>query len=154
LDPRGYVLTWNAGAQRIKGYRAEEIIGQHFSRFYQAEDVRGGRPQRGLEVAAAQGKFETEGWRVRKDGTPFWANVLITGLHDQAGNLRGFSKAPRDLTERRAAEENARRLLQAQAARQAAEESAQAAQRAERAERRQREQLHVTLRSIGDGVIV
>jgi PAS domain S-box-containing protein len=154
LDPRGYILTWNAGAERIKGYRAEEIIGQHFSRFYTAEDARTGKPQRGLEIAAGQGKFEAEGWRVRKDGTLFWANVLITALHDQAGNLRGFSKVTRDLTERRGAEENARRLLQEQAARQAAEESAQAAERAERAERRQREQLHVTLRSIGDGVIV
>jgi PAS domain S-box-containing protein len=154
LDPEGRVASWNRGAERIKGYRAEEIIGQHFSRFYPREVVEQGWPEHELEVARTEGRFEDEGWRLRKDGSRFWANVVITALHDEAGNLRGFSKVTRDLTDRRQAEENARRLLQEEAGRRAAEESAQAAQRAERAERHQREQLRVTLTSIGDAVIV
>jgi PAS domain S-box-containing protein len=103
-------------------------------------------------VAAAQGRFEDEGWRVRKDGSQFWANVIITALRDESGNLRGFSKITRDLTERRQAEENARRLLQEEAARRAAQTSEEDARRAEAAERAQREQLRVTLESIGDAI--
>ena len=110
LDTRGYIVSWNAGAERIKGYRAGEIIGQHFSRFYIDEDLRAGKPEMELEVATAVGKYEEEGWRVRKDGTLFWANVLITAIRDESGRLRGFAKVTRDLTERRAVEEQVRRL--------------------------------------------
>jgi PAS domain S-box-containing protein len=105
LDPAGNVATWNAGAQRIKGYRAEQIIGRHFSIFYPAEDVAAGKPDRELAIAAADGRLEDEGWRVRSDGTTFWANVVITALRDADGELRGYGKVTRDLTERRALEE-------------------------------------------------
>ena len=105
LDPEGRVATWNAGAERIKGYTAEEIVGQHFSRFYPQEAVDRGWPDEELRRAAAEGRFEDEGWRVRKDGSRFWANVVITALRDEAGRLRGFSKVTRDLTERKQAEE-------------------------------------------------
>jgi PAS domain S-box-containing protein len=99
LDPDGRVVSWNAGAERIKGYSAEEIVGQHFSRFYPQEDIQSGKPQRDLEVVAAKGQFEDEGWRVRKDGSAFWANVVFTAIRDQGGHLRGFAKLTRDLTE-------------------------------------------------------
>jgi PAS domain S-box-containing protein len=105
LDPQGRVASWNAGAERIKGYRAEEIVGQHFSRFYPQEALDRGWPAEELRRAAAGGRFENEGWRVRKDGSTFWADVVITALKDQAGRLRGFSKLTRDLTERRQREE-------------------------------------------------
>ncbi|NUW44701.1 PAS domain-containing sensor histidine kinase [Nonomuraea rhodomycinica] len=104
LDPEGRIASWNAGAQRIKGYRAQEIIGRHFSVFYPPEDVAAGKPARELEVAAAEGRLEDEGWRVRADGTRFWANVIITALFDDGGRLRGFGKVTRDMTERRTAE--------------------------------------------------
>jgi diguanylate cyclase (GGDEF)-like protein/PAS domain S-box-containing protein len=104
LDLNGNVATWNAGARRIKGYRAEEIIGRHFSTFYSPEEVAAGKPARELEIAAATGRLEDEGWRVRRDGTLFWANVVITALRDENGSLRGYGKITRDLTERRAAE--------------------------------------------------
>jgi PAS domain S-box-containing protein len=121
LDPEGRVATWNAGAERIKGYRADEIIGRHFSVFYPEEKVTEGFPQYELEVAARVGRFEDEGWRIRKDGTRFWANVVITALRDPSGTLVGFAKVTRDLTERRAAEEQERRLAAEQAARAEAE---------------------------------
>ncbi|HZP13855.1 MAG TPA: PAS domain S-box protein [Nevskiaceae bacterium] len=105
LNPQGIVSSWNAGAERIKGYTAEDIIGKHFSTFYPEEAVRRGWPDHELKVAAADGRFEDEGWRVRKDGTMFWANVVITALKDPSGKLRGFSKITRDLTERRRHEE-------------------------------------------------
>src|SRR5262245_55636984 len=95
LDPEGYVLTWNRGAEQIKGYRAEEIIGQHFSKFYPAEDLANGKTEMELRVAAAVGRFEDEAWRLRKDGTPFWANVIITALHNDSGELVGFAKVTR-----------------------------------------------------------
>ena len=104
LDERGRIVTWNAGAERIKGYRAEEIIGQHFSVFYPPEDVATDKPARELAIAAAEGRLEDEGWRVRKDGAWFWANVVITALRDQEGVLRGYGKVVRDLSERRAYE--------------------------------------------------
>jgi PAS domain S-box-containing protein len=104
LNPEGRVVSWNSGAQRIKGYTAEEIIGEHFARFYPCADVEGGVPERELKVVAAKGRFEDEGWRVRKDGTTFWANVVMTAIRDQAGNLRGYAKLTRDLTERRKVE--------------------------------------------------
>jgi PAS domain S-box-containing protein len=104
LDERGIVVSWNAGAQRIKGYRAEEIIGHHFSRFYTEDAIRSGWPMTELAGARKDGRFEDEGWRVRKDGSRFWANVVITALYDDAGTLRGFAKVTRDLTERKRAE--------------------------------------------------
>ena len=105
LDARGCVASWNQGAERIKGYRPEEIIGRHFSTFYPDEARRRGWPEQELETAAQKGRFEDEGWRLRKDGRPFWANVVITALRDASGELRGFSKITRDLTARRQQEE-------------------------------------------------
>jgi PAS domain S-box-containing protein len=105
LDSEGRVVSWNTGAERIKGYRSEEIVGQHFSRFYPPQDIERGAPQRDLDSAAAGGRFEVEGWRVRKDGSTFWANVVFTAIRDPAGNARGFAKLTRDLTERRQVEE-------------------------------------------------
>jgi PAS domain S-box-containing protein len=109
LDPAGNVLTWNAGAERFKGYRPQEIIGQHFSRFYPREALERGLPAHELEVASKTGVFEDEGWRVRKDGTLFWANVVITAMRNAHGELVGFAKITRDLTQRRAHEEDLRR---------------------------------------------
>ena len=105
LDPEGNVKTWNAGAQRIKQYAASEIIGKHFSIFYPDEDKRNGKPQWELEVAQEKGRFEDEGWRVRKDGSRFWANVIITAVKDRSGKLAGFGKVTRDFTERMKAKE-------------------------------------------------
>jgi len=104
LDPTGVIVTWNEGAQRIKGYSAQDIIGRHFSVFYPAEEVRNRKPDWELEVARREGRYEEEGWRIRKDGTRFWANVIITALRDESGRLRGFGKVTRDLTEQRARE--------------------------------------------------
>jgi PAS domain S-box-containing protein len=101
LDPVGNVATWNQGAARIKGYNADEIVGRHFSLFYPPEDVRNGKPEQELEKAIAEGRYEEEGWRIRKDGSRFWASVVITPLRDAAGKLRGFSKITRDVTERK-----------------------------------------------------
>ncbi|HEX8430888.1 MAG TPA: PAS domain S-box protein, partial [Longimicrobium sp.] len=119
LDPDGRVASWNAGAQRLKGYAADEIIGRHFSLFYPAADLAAGKPKWELEIAAREGKYEEEGWRVRKDGSTFWANVLITAIHDDRGVLVGYAKITRDLTERRAADErslaDARRVARAEA---------------------------------------
>lgn len=118
LDVDGNVISWNEGAARIKGYRADEIIGQHIARFYPPEKVNSGHPQALLKQAEQQGRVEEEGWRVRKDGTRFWADVLITALRDDTGQLRGFGKVTRDLTERREAElalsDLAGRLMQTQ----------------------------------------
>ncbi len=108
LDPDGYVLTWNAGAERFKGYRADEIVGSHFSRFYPPEALARNLPAHELETAARVGSFEDEGWRVRKDGSLFWANVVITAMRDVTGALVGYSKVTRDLTQRRAHEEQLR----------------------------------------------
>ena len=101
LDVSGHVVTWNAGAERLKGYKAEEVIGKHFSIFYSDEDLERGKPEREIKGANTVGCFEDEGWRVRKDGSQFWANVVITALRDEAGVLRGYSKVTRDITERR-----------------------------------------------------
>jgi PAS domain S-box-containing protein len=106
LDPEGHVISWNEGAERLKGYRAEEIIGQHFSVFYPAEDVQSGKPTMELQEAAKHGHFEDEGsWRIRKDGSRFWANIIITALRDEQNRLRGFGKVTRDITERKRIEE-------------------------------------------------
>jgi diguanylate cyclase (GGDEF)-like protein/PAS domain S-box-containing protein len=104
LDPEGFVVTWNEGAERIKGYAASEIVGQHFVKFYTPEAIAQGVPSRELKTAAEQGYSEDEGWRVRKDGSRFWANVVITPLRDKAGHLRGFGKITRDITSRKEAE--------------------------------------------------
>jgi PAS domain S-box-containing protein len=118
LSREGYVSSWNSGAQRIKGYAPEEIIGQHFSRFYTEEDQQAGLPQAALEVAAREGRFEREGWRVRKDGTQFFAHVLIDAIYNPDGSILGFAKITRDITERmntaRALEEAREALLQSQ----------------------------------------
>ncbi len=105
IDKRGYISSWNPGAERIKGYTAKEIIGKHFSLFYTEEDRAEGRPQRTLEIAEREGKYEAEAWRVRKDGTRFWANVLVDRIRDSQGNTIGFAKVTRDMTERRAMQE-------------------------------------------------
>ena len=105
LDASGIVTTWNPGAQRFKGYAANEIIGQHFSRFYTEDDRKTGLPSRALETAEREGKFEAEGWRVRKDGSRFWAYVVIDPIRDRSGQIIGFAKITRDLTERKAAEQ-------------------------------------------------
>jgi len=112
VDTEGRVLTWNPAAERLKGYTAEEIIGQPIDVFYTEQDVQSGKPERELRVAAEEGRFEDEAWRVRKDGTRFWANVIFTALRDKEGTLRGFGKVTRDLTDRKQAEE--RILRQAQ----------------------------------------
>jgi PAS domain S-box-containing protein len=104
LDPDGTITTWNPGARRFKGYEESEIIGDNFSRFYTEEDRKAGLPKRALEIAAHEGKFESEGWRVRKDGTQFWASVVIDPIRDDTGRLVGFAKITRDLTERRQTE--------------------------------------------------
>ncbi|HXA38001.1 MAG TPA: PAS domain S-box protein, partial [Phenylobacterium sp.] len=109
LDIDGRVASWNAGAQRFKGYEAHEIIGQHFSRFYTEEDRAAGTPAAALRTAEQEGRFEKEGWRVRKDGTRFWAHVLIDPIRTPAGELIGFAKVTRDLTERRLADETLKR---------------------------------------------
>ena len=105
LDPTGVISSWNAGAERFKGYRAEEIIGEHFSRFYTDEDRAAERPARALRIALEEGKFEAEGWRVRKDGSRFWASVVIDPIRDERGRHVGFAKVTRDLTERKLAQE-------------------------------------------------
>jgi PAS domain S-box-containing protein len=126
LSADGRVLTWNLGAERIKGYSASEIIGQELSIFYTPEDRAKGRPKRILAAADRDGRFEDEGWRVRKDGSRFWADVVVTALRDADGRTYGYAKVTRDLTERRAAEERERKLLAAQEARHAAEEALRA----------------------------
>jgi formate hydrogenlyase transcriptional activator len=109
LDLEGRVATWNEGAERIKGYQSDEIVGKYFSLFYTPEDIEEGRPERALKIAAAEGKIEDEGWRVRKDGSQFLADVIITAVRDKTGELLGFSKVTRDITERKKAEEAIRR---------------------------------------------
>jgi hypothetical protein len=122
LDPSGNIRTWNGGAERIKGYSAQEIVGSHFSRFYPEEDVRAGKPERELAIAAAEGRYEEEGMRVRRDGSRFRASVVITALRDPDGKLRGFAKVTRDVTERRQAEEERVRLARFQEATKARDE--------------------------------
>ncbi|HXF14496.1 MAG TPA: MEDS domain-containing protein [Terriglobales bacterium] len=112
LDPSGKIATWNNGAERIKGYKPWEIIGQHFSVFYPEEDLKSRKPWHELEVAAEEGRFEDEGWRLRKDGTKFWANVIITAIKDESGRLLGFGKVTRDLTEKKRAHQELERAHQ------------------------------------------
>src|SRR5256885_3611906 len=101
LDPEGKITSWNSGAQRIKGYSNEEVIGSHFSRFYTKEDAESGLPEKVLETADVSGHYEGEGWRVRKDGSRFWSSVVVTPLRDESGRLLGFSKITRDVTDRK-----------------------------------------------------
>ncbi|HXH38584.1 MAG TPA: ATP-binding protein [Thermoanaerobaculia bacterium] len=122
LDVDGNIATWNIGAQRIKQYTSAEIIGRHFSTFYSEEDKRNGKPERELAIARAEGSVEDEGWRIRKDGSRFWANVVITAVHDAQGTLRGFAKVTRDITDRKNAEEMQRSLVEQREARLRAEE--------------------------------
>lgn len=110
LSPEGHVLTWNLGARALKGYEKEEIIGQHFSKFYLSEAIESGWPSRELALADKEGRFSDEGWRVRKDGSAFWASVIITALRDPSGKLTGFAKITQDMTERREAEERIQNL--------------------------------------------
>ncbi|RJR44140.1 MAG: PAS domain S-box protein [Deltaproteobacteria bacterium] len=111
LDAEGRVVIWNEGAQRINGWTAEEIVGQHFSRFFTSEDIAAGHPQHELEIASDQGHFEEEGWRLRKGGERFWADITITALYDDLGRLRGFAKITRDVTERKRQEDERRKFL-------------------------------------------
>jgi PAS domain S-box-containing protein len=120
LDPQGRVVSWNAGAERMKGYGEADILGEHFSRFYLPEEARRGKPQRNLDIALSEGRYDEEGWRVRKDGSRFWAHAVITPVRDRAGKLLGFSKVTRDLTQSKRTEAE---LLNAKAA---AEEANQA----------------------------
>ena len=148
LDPTGHIATWNQGAQRIKGYAANEIIGRHFSTFYTPEDLATKKPARELAIATEKGVYEEEGWRVRKDGTRFWANVVITAIFDQKGTLRGFAKVTRDITDRKKAEETQRALLQQREARLQAEEErrkADAAYRAAQEANRAKDEFLMTL---------
>jgi protein-histidine pros-kinase len=108
LDPGGHIVSWNAGAERINGYNESEIVGRHFSVFYTEADLRSGKPERELTIARATGKYEEEGWRVRKDGSRFWTSVVITALYNPDGALTGFGKVTRDLTERQRLEQSLR----------------------------------------------
>ena len=123
LDPAGHVASWNPGAERLKGYAANEIIGQHFSRFYPPEDVRAGKCEMELAGAREVGRFEDEGWRIRKDGSRFWANVVITTIRDDRGALVGFAKVTRDLSERKRHDDERLTLARAEEARRVAEEN-------------------------------
>jgi len=109
IDPHGVVVSWNSGAQRFKGYKPSEIVGEHFSRFYTPEDQATGLPARALATAAREGRFEQEGWRVRKDGSRFWAHVVIDPITSPTGEIVGFAKVTRDVTERKHAQERLRR---------------------------------------------
>jgi PAS domain S-box-containing protein len=139
LDPQGRVMSWNVGAEALKGYRAEEILGKHFACFYPEAERRLNKPAQLLAIAARNGRVEDEGWRVRKDGSQFWANVVITALHDESSQLRGFAKVTRDLTERRRAEE-ALRQANEQLERRAVERT-QELQEVNRKLERQKEEL-------------
>jgi osomolarity two-component system sensor histidine kinase TcsA len=108
MDPKGYIQTWNKGAEKNKGYTHKEIIGQHFSIFYSDQDNAAKKPERELEIAKKVGRVEDEDWRYRKDGSKFWANVVITALYDEDNNLQGFAKVTRNLTERKENEDNLR----------------------------------------------
>ena len=112
LDPEGYVRTWSPGAARVEGYAADEIVGRHFSVFYPRDEIRAGRPARELAVAVETGRYEEEGWRVRKDGSRFWANVVVTAIRDQAGRLLGFAKITRDVTERKRQDDRLRAVVE------------------------------------------
>ncbi len=152
LDPDGRVTTWNLGAQRLKGYDATEAIGLHFEVFFSREDAAAGKPARELAAARAVGRFEDEGWRIRKDGTRFWANVVLTVLHDARGTEVGFAKITRDLTARKQAEETARRLAREQAAREAAEDAQRLIRESEEKHRELSQRLEIVFDGVADGI--
>ena len=154
LDAGGHVTTWNLGAQRLKGYEATEAIGMHFSAFFPAEDAAGGKPARELAIAREHGRFEEEGWRIRKDGTRFWANVVLTVLHDSQGTEIGFAKITRDLTARKEAEETDRRLAREQAAREAAEHAERRIRDSEEKYRALSQRLEIVFDGVADGISV
>jgi PAS domain S-box-containing protein len=151
LDPTGHVTSWSAGAEQIKGYKAEEIVGRHFSCFYSEEDVKAGKPGRELAEAARVGRLEDEGWRIRKDGSRFWADVVITALRDEDGRLRGFGKVTRDISERKQSED-AIRALNAQLVEVVADKTAGNAELAE--QKRFVENLLQNLNELGVGLVV
>jgi PAS domain S-box-containing protein len=154
LDATGHVSTWNAGARRLKGYEPDEIIGRHFSTFYPAEDRARHWPEQILDKVREDGRFEDEGWRVRKDGTRFWANVVLTALRDSEGRLVGFAKVTRDLSARREAEENERHLLRERTAREVAEQSEQRIRESEERFRALSTRLEIVLEGVTDGITV
>ena len=145
LDQDGNIASWNAGAERIKGYAPHEIIGKPYAMFFTEADRRAGKPNDILTKARTQGRYQEEGWRVRKDGSTFWASVVLTALRDDAGRFKGFAKITRDLTERRRGDEEARRAAEERAARRQAELD-------ETDMRRSRDQLDLIPRSITEGV--
>jgi PAS domain S-box-containing protein len=145
LDRAGNIASWNAGAQRIKGYAPEEIIGKSYSAFFSEEDRLAGKPNKILSRVRTEGRYQEEGWRLRKDGSRFWASVTVTALRDPAGELQGFAKITRDLTDKRRVDEEARHAFEERAARRQAEID-------EREVRRSRDQLDLILRSIAEGV--
>ncbi|HEY3499840.1 MAG TPA: PAS domain S-box protein [Polyangiaceae bacterium] len=153
LDVEGRVSTWNVGAERMKGYAASEIIGRNFAVFFPPEDIAQGKPARELEAARASGRFEDEGWRVRKDGTRFWANAIVTALRDGSGKLLGFAKITRDLTVRRETEEKGRELAREQAARAAAEEGERRVRESEERYRALSDRLSVIFEGVGDVIM-
>ncbi|HYO96712.1 MAG TPA: ATP-binding protein, partial [Polyangiaceae bacterium] len=154
LDLAGNVATWSSGARNIKGYTADEIVGRHFSRFFTPEDLEAGRPARELQTAAAEGRFEEEGWRVRKDGSRFWANIVLTPLRDADAAVIGFVKVTRDLTARRAAEQIAHELIREQTARAVAQQAeAQLLQERERYKALSR-RLELILEGVAEGITV
>ncbi len=150
LDPDGYVSTWNAGAARLKGYTASEIVGEHFSVFYTPEDRAAGKPQRFLEIVRRDGRIEDEGFRVKKDGSRFWADVVITALRDENGEVTGFAKVTRDLTERRQAQAE---LVREQVARAAAEQAGQRVRESEERYRALSSRLQVVFEGVADAIM-
>lgn len=154
LDAQGNVSTWNAGAQAIKGYTEAEVVGRNFAQFFTPEDIAAGHPAQELGIARDVGRFEEEGWRVRKDGSRFWASVVVTRIEDAQGNLLGFAKVTRDLTQRRAAEQTARELVREQAARAAAEEAEKILLTERERYRSLSNRLEVILENVADGISV
>jgi len=153
LDPDGHVSTWNRGAERFKGYNAADIVGRHFSAFFPPEDVLNGKPEHELENARKFGRFEDEGYRVRRDGTRFWAHAILTALRDGDGKLLGFAKITRDLTARRAAEQQELALVHEQAARAAAERAQAQIRASEEQYRSLSERLEIVFEGVADGIL-
>ncbi|MDB4937627.1 MAG: hypothetical protein JWP87_4599, partial [Labilithrix sp.] len=154
LDPTGHVSTWNSGAQKIKGYASDEIVGKYYGVFFTDEQRAAGDPERELARAADEGRFEEEAWRVKKDGSRFWANVVVTPLRNADKQLVGFAKVTRDLTVARAAEENARELIREQTARATAEEASVLLREERERYRALSHRLEVILDAVGDGILV
>jgi PAS domain S-box-containing protein len=152
LSPEGLITTWNAGAERIKGYRAREIVGRPYAVLFPPDEVATGEPEKALRTAAADGRFELEGWRQRKDGSRFWGSVVLSAVIDARGELRGFAAVTRDHTERRKAEETARRLEAEIVARTTAEQAEAQLRASEERYRQQREQLAIILEGVADGI--